>query len=308
MRHVSEVLHSKISNMDGPTQQEGRITGVPTGFLQLDRLLGCLRPGNLIIVGASPNLGTTTFALNLARSVARAATPRRVTFFSLGTDAIAVVNEFLSIEACIDYGRLSTGFISKIERELIRNTQKYLPHIPVFIEDTPGLSVQNIRAEAWRLKAQNGIDLVIIDPLHQIGGPFVSPDRRAVDDENSRLLKLLAEELDLPIVVLAHISTSAEMRIGKNRRPRLSDLREVCGADQFAEVVMLLYRAEYFSEKAGCQVNRGVMELAVLKHKNGPTGIIRLGIDPSTLRLVDRQPFAEPESTEDGECRDRRTW
>jgi len=290
MRHLSEVVDDTILQIDAMAQRGESVTGVPTGYRELDRLLLGFQPGNLIVISARPSMGKTSFALNLALNAAQASPPSKVLYCSLEMDARPVVYRLLSISEGIDCHRLRMGFLTEHDMKRIRKAQESFRHVPIYIEDSPRFTVKDLRAEAWRLKASDGLDMVIIDDLHLIEGPLSSPDRQALDDENNRLLKGFAEELDVPTIVLTQLGASADSRPGKARRPFLSDLRERCSAGQHADVVMLLYRPEYYEKQATRPEECGVMEVIVAKQGRGPIGVVRLRFEADTMRIEDTRP------------------
>jgi len=291
MRHLSEVLEDTIHHIDKANQRGDRLTGVPTGYRELDRLLMGFQPGKLIVVSAEPSMGKTTFALNLALNAAQARPPSKVIYCFLEVDAREAVYRILSINENIDVNRFRRSFIATTETKKIRKAQEDYKQIPIYIEDSQMLTIQDLRVEAWRLKATVGLDMVIIDYLHLMEGPISFTKGRAQDDENIRLLKAFAEELNIPTIVLTQLSISPDNRPAEYKRPFLSDLRERCSAEKHADVVMFLYRAEYYEKNETNKEERGVMKVIIAKQKGGPTGVVRLGFNQDTFRMVDIVPF-----------------
>ena len=290
MRHVSEVMQDKIQEIDAAIQRGDHVTGIPSGYKGLDRLLLGFQPGDLIVISARPSMGKTSFALNLALNAAQAEPPRKVMYCSLEMDARQVANRLLSISQGIDSCRIRSGFLTEQDLERVRQGQEQLQEVPIYIEDSPRFTVRDLRAEAWRMKAQGELDLVIIDYLHLMEGPFSTPDRRAQDDENIRLLKAFAEELEIPTVVLTQLGKSPDNRSGKDRRPLLPDLRERCSADRHADVVLFLYRPKYYEKDEASPEDKGIMEVIVAKQMGGPTGVVRLEFNHDTMQVLDLEP------------------
>lgn len=295
MRHLSEVLDETVQQIDSQILRGDRVTGVPTGYLPLDRLIQGFHPGNLIVIAARPSMGKTSFALNLALNAAQANPPRKVIYCSLEMDARQIVLRTLCISEGIDSCRLRSGFLAERELKKIRKAQERLQEVPIYIEDSPRFTVQDLRAEAWRMKATDRLDMVIIDYLHLMDCSSCSHDPWVRDDENLRQIKALAEDLQVPIIVLTQLSRGPENRPQGDQRPYLSDLREKCSADQHADVVIFLYRPEYYEKEKTNPEDRGVMEVLITKNRGGPTGIVRLLFIPDTMRVVDLKTITDPE-------------
>ena len=291
MRHISEVIRDKIQEIDAAIQRGECVTGVPTGYKGLDRMLLGFQQGDLSVISARPSMGKTSIALNLALNASIAKPPRTVLYCSLEMSEIHVATRILSISESIDSGRIRSHFIGDVEMEKIRKAQESSKKIPLYIEDSPRLTIQELLAEAWRMKAKEGLDMIVVDYLHLMDCTSCSHDRWVRDDENLRQMKALAEDLHVPIIVLTQLSRGPENRPAGHQRPYLSDLRERCSADQHADVVMFLYRPEYYEKQDTAEEDRGVMEVIIAKNRGGPTGVVRLMFIPDTMRVVELEPY-----------------
>ncbi|MBL9031693.1 MAG: replicative DNA helicase [Phycisphaerae bacterium] len=277
---------------------DGRLTGLPTGYPDLDRILSGLQPGEMIIVAARPSMGKTALALNLAEQIARGGRspgdapkgpPAPVGIFSLEMSKAALVQRLLSAFANIDGHRLRTGHLSAIEMASLQTHAEGLAETPLFIDDTPGLTVLSLRARARRMVAQHGVRAVFIDYLQLLSAPGSARESRQVEvSAISRGIKALARELSVPVVCLSQLNRASEQREGN--RPRMSDLRESGSIEQDADVVVLLHREDYYHQgndewAANNPDKIGVAELIVAKQRNGPTGTVRLTWDNRTTRF-----------------------
>ena len=287
MRHISEVISDKIQGIDAAIQRGEGVTGIPTGYKGLDRLLLGFQPGDLIVISARPSMGKTSFALNLALNAAIAKPKRTVLYCSLEMIEMQIASRIICISESIDSCRIRSHFLSKDDFEHIRKAQESSKQIPLYIEDSPRLTIQDLLAKAWRMKATDGLDMVVVDYLHLMDSATCLHDRWVQDDENLRQLKALAEDVNVPVIVLTQLSRGPENRPAGHQRPYLSDLRERCSADQHADVVMFLYRAEYYEKRDTSPEDEGVMEVIIAKNRGGPTGTVRLGFIPDTMRVVD---------------------
>jgi len=246
------------------------VTGVPTGFLELDEMLAGLQPSDLIIVAARPAMGKTSLVLNIAQHVGTK-TNMTVGFFSLEMSKEQLFLRMLTSEAGIDGHRLRTGFLG--ERDFPRLTQamETLGRARIYIDDSASIGVLEMRAKARRLKAEHGLDLIVIDYIQLMQGRGRFDNRVTELASISRGLKGLAKELGVPVVVLSQLSRAPENR--PNKRPQLSDLRESGALEQDADVVVMIFREDMYEQT---EENQGVAELIIAKQRNGPTGTVRL--------------------------------
>ena len=284
---ISEVLSDTINHIQAVLESRQSITGVATGFVDLDKLTAGLHPSDFIILAARPSMGKTALALNIAQNVAirgaREGQPKkRVAFFSLEMSREQLVQRMLCSEADVDAQRLRAGADIRdkdtdnadlwnklwVAADLLSNAQ-------IFIDDTPGITIMEMRSKARRLQAEGGLDLVVIDYLQLMQGTSGrnnSDNRQQEVSEISRGLKALARELNVPVLALSQLSRSVEAR--QVKKPMLSDLRESGSLEQDADIVMFLYRDDYY--KGAEEAPTHITELIVAKHRNGPVGRVNL--------------------------------
>jgi replicative DNA helicase len=269
-RPLSELLTPAFDKLQETYDRGDVITGTATGFNDLDEIMSGLQPSTLNIVGARPAMGKTAFGLGIATHVATTA-KKPVLFFSLEMGHAELTQRILSSEARVDSQKLRTGRLvdtdwSKIGRALNRL------EVPLYLDDNPRVTVMEIRAKARRMKARHGgLALVVIDYLQLMSGGSNSENRQLEVSEISRGLKILARELDTPIIALSQLSRTLETRADK--RPMLADLRESGSLEQDADVVMFLYRDEVYNRESP---DKGSAEVIIAKHRSGPTGVVRL--------------------------------
>jgi replicative DNA helicase len=243
--------------------------GLPTDFKELDRLLSGLWPQDLVILAARPGMGKTALALTVALNVAKNGVP--VGFFSLEMSKEQLVQRLLAAEAKIDQKRLRTARLEDEDWQKLIDAAGRVSAAPIYINDTPAPSVREIRAKAKRLKGERGLGLIVVDYLQLMQSTRRTENRQQEIAEISRSLKGLAKELDLPVLALSQLSRAVEQR--QEKRPVMSDLRESGSLEQDADVIMFIYREEYYlkdSEK------KGIAEIIVAKQRNGPVGTVEL--------------------------------
>ncbi len=254
------------------------VTGVATGFIDLDQMTSGLQPTDLIIVAARPGCGKTSLALNIAQHAAIAAR-QKVGLFSLEMGAQQLVTRLLCAEARVDSHKVRSGRLSKQDWKELARALSHLSQARIFVDDTPGISVLELRSKARRLKAEHGMDLLVIDYLQLMSGKSGEGQRfesREKEIANiSRSLKGLAKELNVPVLALSQLNRAPEQRRG-NHRPQLSDLRESGAIEQDADVVMFIYREDMYTKPEDLDEETGVAELIIGKQRNGPTGSVRL--------------------------------
>jgi replicative DNA helicase len=272
-------------------QRGGRsVTGVPSGFTDLDEMTSGFQPSDLIIVAARPSMGKTALVLNIAQHVAiEENTP--VAIFSLEMSKESLVQRMLTAEARVDSQLLRKGKLRDDEYPRIAKAAGILSAAPIWIDDTPGVSLLEMRSKARRLKAETDIGLVIVDYLQLMTGPQ-SENRQQEISMISRSLKALAKELNVPLVALSQLSRAPEQRTGEGKRPQLSDLRESGAIEQDADVVMFIYRPEVYEgpvDKDGNSLE-GRAEIIVGKQRNGPTGTVNLYFHKSYTRFENYSP------------------
>jgi replicative DNA helicase len=267
---IKQVLSEYYDRIEYLVRHQGELIGIPTGFADMDKLLGGLQRSDMIILAARPSVGKSSLALTMAHKAAKKYR-QRVAFFSLEMSAEQVVQRMISAETGIDSQRLRRGEIESSEWERFAKATNDLAETYFFIDDTPGLSALELRTKARRLHAEVGIDLLVVDYLQLMGGDFRSENRVQEISSISRALKGLARELNVPVLALSQLSRGVESRTDK--RPILSDLRESGALEQDADVVIFIYRDEMYNENTE---RPNIADIIVAKHRNGPTGTVAL--------------------------------
>lgn len=269
--HISDVLETTFERIEQLYNSDGSITGVATGYAELDRMTSGFQKSDLIIVAARPSVGKTAFALNVAQNVAvRSGLPAAI--FSLEMSKDQLVQRMLCAEAYIDGHKLRNGNLDDDDWPKLSMGVSTLSNSPIYIDDSPGITVSEMRNKLRRLKLEHGLGFVVIDYLQLIHGRRSSGENRQQEiSEISRSLKQLARELEVPIVALAQLSRSVEQR--QDKRPMLSDIRESGSIEQDADIVAFLYRDDYYDPESDRQ---NIIEIIIAKQRNGPTGKIDL--------------------------------
>ena len=262
-------------------ERKEMITGIPTGFVDLDHLTSGLQPSDLIIVAGRPSMGKTAFCLNVA-AYASVEKQKIVAFFSLEMSKEALGLRLLGSEARVDAHRLRTGHLTEKDWTPLANAAGRLSEAPVYIDDTAALSVLEMQAKSRRLKAEHGLDLIIVDYLQLMRGRQNESSREQEISNISRSLKMLAKDLKVPVIALSQLNRAVETRPGKEKRPMLADLRESGAIEQDADVILFIYRDEVYNKcecphEGDCLCGRrGVAEVIVGKQRNGPIGKVDL--------------------------------
>lgn len=279
--HLKDVLMTNIEIIDKASQMDGGLTGVTTGFRELDHKTSGLQKSDLIILAARPAMGKTAFALSLALNAAVKG-KASVMMFSLEMSKEQLGQRLLSMESKVDMQSLKTGKLTRRDWDDINIALDILSRTNIHIDDTAGISIMEMKSKCRRLKAEEGLDLVVIDYL-QLMNPEGKADSRTQEiSVISRNLKLLARELDCPILVLSQLSRAPETRT--DHRPMLSDLRESGSIEQDADIVIFLYRDEYYNEDTEAP---GECEVIVAKQRSGPTGTIKVAWLEKLTKFVD---------------------
>ena len=267
---IDQVVLNTLESIEEAAASDGRITGVATGFDDLDFKLTGLHPSELIMVAARPAMGKTAFVLNIAQHAAvRKQVPTAI--FSLEMSKEQLVTRMISMEAMVDSQAIRTGELQETEWEKIMESAGTIGRSPLIIDDTPGITVAELRSKCRRYKQTYGLGLIIIDYLQLMSGGKKSESRQQEISEISRSLKALAREMDAPVIALAQLSRMVEQR--KPPKPVLSDLRESGSIEQDADVVMFIYRDDYYNEDSE---KKGLAEIIVAKQRNGSTGSVEL--------------------------------
>ena len=290
---LKSLLHDAYDRLDYLHEHRGEISGIRTGFQDLDTLTTGLQKSDLVVLAARPSVGKTSFALNIAEHAA-ARDRKTVAVFSLEMSKEQLVLRLLSSVANIDSQRLRTGFLEELDFARIAPAMNTLSEAPIYIDDTPNITTMELRTKARRLQAETGLDLVIVDYLQLMQSSTTTRDANRVQEvsEITRGLKALARELKVPVIALSQLSRQPEMR--ESREPRLSDLRELGSIEQDADLVMFLWREK--ERGADDQDTSGeVVKLKLSKHRNGPTGEVDLWFKKAQTRFVNYagERFAE---------------
>jgi replicative DNA helicase len=272
---LRDLVQSSFATIEKLQQHKGLVTGVPTGFIDLDEMTSGLQPSDLILVAARPSMGKTSFVLNIAQHIG-IQTDMTVGFFSLEMSKEQLFMRMLTAEARIDAHRFRSGFLNEKDYGRLSHALGTLAEARVFIDDTASVGVLEMRAKARRLQAEHGLHILIIDYIQLMQGRGRFESRQAEIASISRSLKGLAKELKIPIVALSQLSRASETRA--DHRPQLSDLRESGALEQDADVVMFIYRDEQYRDADGQpnQESEGVAEIIIGKQRNGPIGTAKL--------------------------------
>jgi replicative DNA helicase len=285
LRGIHATLQDSLAHLEALFEHDGQTTGIPTGYRDLDELLLGWQPANLIVVAARPGQGKTAFALGSAVHAALHE-QRPVVFFSLEMGYLELTQRILAAEAGVNSRLLRTGRIPESDWTRISHAVGRLAEAPLFIDDNPHLTVMDMRAKCRRLKAQHGdLGLVVVDYLQLMSSPRKGENRQVEVAELSRGLKVLARDLDVPVLALSQLNRSLEYRADK--RPMLADLRESGALEQDADIVAFIYRDDTYNPDSS---EKGVAEVIVAKHRNGPTGKIRLAFLEHLTRFAGRSP------------------
>ena len=278
---IHTLLTESLSAVESLYQKKSRFLGIPTGFMDFDHMTSGLQPGNLVIIAARPSMGKTTLVLNIAQNIALEE-KRPVAIFSLEMPAQDIVMRMLAAESQIDFGRLRTGNFSEDYWGPLTEGASRLAKAPILINDNRGLTVQSLRAEGRRLKGEHGnLALIIVDYLQLLRGTGRYNAREQEISEISRALKILAWELNVPIIACSQLSREIERR--PDKRPQLSDLRESGAIEQDADLVAFLHRDDYYEdEDVGDRVEANIM---IKKQRNGPTGTVILYFTKKQMRF-----------------------
>ena len=269
---IRQVVLNALERIEKASKNKGTVTGIPTGFIDLDYKLSGLQPSDLILVAARPSMGKTAFVLNIAQYVAFKKN-RSVAIFSLEMSKEQLVNRLFSLESQVDAQALRTGHMKDSDWEKLIEGAGIIGQSKLIIDDTPGISVSELRSKCRKYKLENDLDLIIIDYLQLMTGSVgrSSESRQQEISEISRSLKGLARELNVPVIALSQLSRAVESR--PDKRPMLSDLRESGAIEQDADVVMFIYRDEYYNKDSEYKKQA---EIIIAKQRNGPVGTVHL--------------------------------
>ncbi len=271
-RSSSDLVRTSMERLLEASERGTEITGLATGYADLDRLTGGLRPANLVVVAGRPSMGKTAFALGMAEHVVLETTGT-VAVFSLEMSGEELVQRLLSSAAMVDAGRIRTGRLSQEDWPRVSNAADRLDNARLFIDDSEGMGVAEMRTKARRLKSREGLDLVIVDYIQLMEGPRGRRDDSRVLELSgiSRALKMLARDLEVPVICVSQLNRAPEAR--PDKRPLLSDLRESGAIEQDADLVLMIYRDDYYSPDSE---DAGVAEVRIAKNRNGPVDRVKL--------------------------------
>ena len=278
---IRDVVLSVIDKIETAAKHKGTVTGIPTGFYDLDYKTSGFQPSDLILIAARPSMGKTAFVLNLAQHIA---VKNHVTtaIFSLEMSKDQLVNRILSMESKVDSQLLRTGNLSANDWEKLIESAGEISKAPLII-DTPGISISELRSKCRKMKLENNLGLVIIDYLQLMSGGKRSESRQQEISEISRSLKALAREINAPVIALSQLSRACETR--PDHRPMLSDLRESGAIEQDADVVMFIYRDDYYNKDTD---KKNISEIIIAKQRNGPIGTVELVWLPNYTKFANK--------------------
>lgn len=279
---IKEVVLNALDRIEKASKSKGTVTGIPTGFLDLDYKLSGLQPSDLVLVAARPSMGKTAFVLNIAQHVAFKAN-QSVAIFSLEMSKEQLVNRLFSLESQVDSQSLRTGNLKDSDWEKLIESAGIIGKSHLIIDDTPGISVTELRSKCRKYKLEHGLKLIIIDYLQLMSGSIGkrSDSRQQEISEISRSLKAIARELHVPVVALSQLSRAVEQR--PDHRPMLSDLRESGAIEQDADVVMFIYRDDYYHKDTDTP---NQAEIIIAKQRNGPIGTVNLAWLPDYTKFA----------------------
>lgn len=292
-RKMDDLLHETLKEMEALKDKKDGLTGIASGFTDLDRMTSGWQKSDLVIIAARPAMGKTAFVLSCARNAA-VDFDKPVVVFSLEMSSIQLVNRLVSGETEIEQEKIRKGTLEEWEWQQIHSKIGRLEQAPLIIDDTPGLNIFEFRAKCRRLKSQHDIQLIIIDYLQLMQGKAdgKNGNREQEIGSISRALKSVAKELNVPVIALSQLSRAVENRPGGSKRPMLSDLRESGSIEQDADMVLFLYRPEYYGLEQDEDGNptQGVGEIIIAKHRNGETGRVRLKFVGKYVKFTDLEP------------------
>ena len=267
---IREVVANTMHKIELASRNRGSVTGIATGFIDLDYRTAGMQPSDLVLIAARPSMGKTAFVLNIAQHVAFKL-HKAVAIFSLEMSKEQLVNRMLSLESKVSGQNIRTGQLSDTEWEKLAETAGIIGQSNLMIDDTPGITIAELRSKCRKFKLEKGLDIIIIDYLQLMSGGGRSESRQQEISEISRSLKAIARELNVPVLALSQLSRAVEQR--PDHRPMLSDLRESGAIEQDADVVMFIYRDDYYNKETE---KPGVAEIIIAKQRNGPIGTVEL--------------------------------
>ena len=283
---IQQVVLNAVSNIEKASKLKGSVTGIPTGFVDLDYKTSGMHASDLVLIAARPSMGKTAFALNIAHNVAYQA-EEPVAIFSLEMPASQLVQRIICSMGGIEGSTMRTGEILRTNANKYYAAAERVSKCNLYIDDTPGVKINEIVAKCRKLKQEHGLRLIVIDYLQLITGSSNNRESRQQEvSDISRQLKMLARELDVPVIALSQLSRSVEQR--PNKRPMMSDLRESGAIEQDADIVTFIYREGYYKAS---EEDNGLTEIIIAKHRNGATGEVNLAFEKNFSRFSDLAPI-----------------
>ena len=278
--NIRDIVIQSLDNIEAASRNKGAVTGIATGFYDLDYKTAGLQPSDLVLLAARPSMGKTAFVLNIAEHIA---VKNKITtaIFSLEMSKTQLVNRILSMNSRVDAQVLRTGNLEDSDWANLMESARIIGESGLIIDDTPGISITELRSKCRKFKLEQNLGLVIIDYLQLMSASGRSESRQQEISEISRSLKALAREINCPVVALSQLSRAVEKR--DDKRPMLSDLRESGAIEQDADVVMFIYRDEYYNKESP---EAGITEIIIAKQRNGPTGTMKLGWQAEYTKFV----------------------
>ncbi len=277
---IRQVVMNAMDKIETSAKNKGSVTGIPTGFTDLDYRTAGMQPSDLVLIAARPSMGKTAFVLNIAQHVAfKQNMP--VAIFSLEMSKEQLVNRMFSLESSVDAQKLRTGQLNDQEWERLIESAGVIGRSNLIIDDTPGISISELRSKCRKFKLEKGLSMIIIDYLQLMSGSGRSDSRQQEISDISRALKGVARELSVPVLALSQLSRAVEQR--PDHRPMLSDLRESGAIEQDADVVMFIYRDDYYNHDSE---KKGVSEIIIAKQRNGPIGTVELAWLPEYTKFA----------------------
>ena len=280
---IRQVVMNAMDRVEAASRNKGSVTGIPTGFLDLDYRTAGMQPSDLVLIAARPSMGKTAFVLNIAQHVAFKQN-KTVAIFSLEMSKEQLVNRMFSLESNIDAQNLRTGQLNDEEWAKLIETAGVIGKSNLFIDDTPGISVSELRSKCRKLKLEKNLSMIIIDYLQLMSGSGRSESRQQEISDISRSLKAIARELSVPVLALSQLSRAVEQR--PDHRPMMSDLRESGAIEQDADVVMFIYRDDYYNHETE---KKDIAEIIIAKQRNGPIGTVELAWIPKYTKFANLQ-------------------
>lgn len=280
---IREVVMNAMDKIEKASRNNGVVTGIPTGFIDLDYRTAGMQPSDLVLIAARPSMGKTAFVLNIAQHVAFKQN-KSVAIFSLEMSKEQLVNRLFALESQVDSQNIRTGQLNDTEWEKLIETAGVIGKSNLIIDDTPGISIAELRSKCRKYKLEHNLSMIIIDYLQLMSGSSKTDSRQQEISDISRSLKAIARELSVPVIALSQLSRAVEQR--PDHRPMLSDLRESGAIEQDADVVMFIYRDDYYNHDTE---KKDIAEIIIAKQRNGPIGTVELAWIPKYTKFANLQ-------------------